>query len=447
MKTIKDMLVMEISRVLNKKILVILVFITLLSLYFVQTGVNSYKGIIESKVKFLDIEKLKVKQYINYAQYGTYGFRILFIPSPLSAYFINSSTISELTSNVDSGERLNIYNSFKGKTLFEEKAGGFKDFAGIMLLLGSLLVLYLGYEAFIYKDYLRFMTGFLPEGRLFAAIILARLGVLLFFFIFNAGLSLVLLKLNGIGLAGHDIRHLSIFMLVLGLMLVFFFVLGIIAGSFKSSFTGFIMVILSWFLFIFLIPGVVNGVTARKADNITSTYQMELEKLKILMGFEQRALDQRRSVPESREKSESDLKRELIENYWQREVKQIQASEKALERELEKNIRHYQGLSLFFPSTFYLSVGNEISSKGYENFIRFFDYIQALKTGFIRFYINKRYYENFSQVVSYIKSQENLFQARSDLPQGFGNGVVLNLVYITGLFCLAYRRFKRALET
>ncbi|MCU0288920.1 MAG: hypothetical protein MUF15_21310 [Acidobacteria bacterium] len=113
MKTFKSIFTMETQRLLNNKNIGLLFLFSLLCFYFVQTGIGIYKSIIENKEKFQDIEQLKVKQYISYSQYGSYGFRVLFIPSPLSIFFVNSSVISELTANVDSGERLNIYNSFK----------------------------------------------------------------------------------------------------------------------------------------------------------------------------------------------------------------------------------------------------------------------------------------------------------------------------------------------
>ncbi|MCP5107291.1 MAG: hypothetical protein GY950_28145, partial [bacterium] len=401
MRTFKATYIMELQRLLNKKTIGLFLLFALLSLYFVQMGINNYKSTIENKKNFQDIERIKVKEYINYAQYGTYGFRLLFIPSPLSVYFVNSSVISELTSNVDSGERLNIYNSFKGKTLFAGKSGGFKDFSGIMLLLGSLLVLYFGYEAMIHKDYLRFMAGFADYKKFFLSIVLSRVLILMLFFALNGGISLILLKLNDIPLSGNQMGHLLIYLGILLLTQVFFFALGTIAGSFKSRFAGFVTIVAAWFVLVFLVPGVVSALTAYKADNIISNYQLELEKLKIIMGFEKTAYDKQGSVKAN--ESNTKTEQEMMERAWNNELQKIGALEKKLEREMEENVRGFQKLSLSFPSTFYLSAGNEISSKGYENFLRFFNYIQKLKKKFIRFIIDKRYYSNYSEVESFIK--------------------------------------------
>lgn len=422
-------------------------FFSLLSLYFVQIGINNYKSVIENKEIFQNFERLKVKQYNNYNQYGTYGFRILFVPSPLSIYYVNSSTISQLTANVDSGERLNIYNSFKGRTLFAEKSGGFKDFSGIMLLLGTLLVLYMGYEAFIHKDYLRYISGFVAYKKFFFSIVLSRVFTLILFFIFNTGLSLILLKINGVAFSSSEYVHLAIYMGILVLMVVLFFAIGTIAGSFKSRFAGFVMIILAWFTFVFLIPGVIGAITSRRAASIASNYHLELQKLTNIMDFEKLALKKVGATT----KYNIDSVKKLIEKYWNNEFKQIQALEKRLENEMKKNIRHFQNLSLIFPSTFYLSAGNEISSKGYENFILFFGYIQALKEKFVRFYIDHRYYSDAppdkpAVVESFIKGNENLFNAKSRLPKNFFKGVLLILVYVIGLLTVSYYRFKKSLR-
>ncbi len=440
---------LELKRVLTLKAIALFLIISLLALYLVQTGINTYKSTIENKKTFQAFERLKVQQYVNYSQYGTYGFRIMFLSSPLSIYFVNSSAISELTANVDSGERLNIYNSFKGKALFGEKSGGFKDFSGIMMLLGSLLILYLGYEAFIHKDYLRFMSGFVDYKGLFLAIVLARVLVFTVFFMLNAAISLLLLDLNGIGLSPDEWLHGAVYLGILMLLMLFFLILGTVAGTFKSNFGGFMLVIFSWFLFIFLVPGAVNSFISQKADNIIPDYQLELQKLKNLMDFERRSA---REIGPTNKSNITEVKR-MVEEYLAKDkgFKEIQALEERLEKEMSQNIYRFQTLSSFFPSTFYLSVGNEISGKGYENFIRFFDYIRELKMQFVKFYIDHRYNPHVSLnapggVASFIKKNENLFFAKSLIPPNMFIGTLILLVYILALLVLSYRRFKKSLQ-
>lgn len=448
MKPFTATYLLESKRLLKKKFIGLFLFFSILSLYFVQIGFSNYKNIIENKAEFQDIESLKVKQYINYNQYGTYGFRVLFIPSPLSIYFVNSSTISGLTANVDSGERLNIYNSFKeGRTLFADKGGGFKDFSGIMFLLGSLLILYLGYESFIHRDYLRFIYGFVNYKKLFFSTVLSRVFILVFLFLFNAGISLILLEMKGVRFLEGEYTHFFLYLLILVLLLVFFFALGTIAGSFKSRFVGFVMVIISWFVLVFLFPGIVNTITSRKADNILSNYKLELQKLKSLMDFERESLEKYGDTT----KDNIGAVRKSVEDFLEKGFPKIHAFEERLRDEMEENIRSFEFLSSFFPSTLYLSAGNEISSKGYENFILFFNYIRELKKKFLRFYLDHRYYldgmlDKSIKVEPFIKGNENLFSAKSMTPRGFGMAIVLTVMYIVGLFVISYYRFRQLLR-
>ena len=438
---------LELKRMFSIRLLILCFILLLLSLYFVQIGIDDYERIIANKERFQDIERLKVNQYFTYAQYGAYGFRLMFIPSPLSIFFNNSSVISELTSNVDAGEKLNIYNSFKGRALFAEKSGGFKDFSGVVLLLGSLLVLYFGYELMIYRDYLRFMAGVVSPEKLFAAMTVSRISVFILFFLFTAGMSVLLMRLNDIALSSFEWLHFLAYLGVLILVLIIFFFLGTIAGTFHSRFTGLVMLGASWFVLVFLVPGIVGAVTSRKADNIVSNYHLELEKLQAMMGFEKRAIRQEGYLDESHKKSEQ----ELVESYWRYEFKNIQALEKNMEEKMYENIRHFQTLSFHFPTTFYLSTAHEVNSKGYENFIRFFKYIQQLKKRFVRFYLDKRYYSNASEsnageVESFIHADENLFYAESGFPRSFFTGVIVTVLYIVGLALLSYFRFRRSLR-
>ncbi len=437
---------MELKRLLTKKMVGILLFLLMLMAYFVQIGIDQYKSTVDNKEIFLDFEAKKVEQYINYNQYGTYGFRIFFMPSPLSVFFSNSSSISELTSIVDAGERLNIYNSFKGKALFSEKLGGFKDFSGIMLLLGSLMFLYCGYEALIHKDYLRFTGNLVGFRRLFLSIIISRFFFLVIFFAGGVGIAFIQLKLNHITLSRSEYNLLGFYVLNTVLLSLFFLAIGTIAGSFKSRFSGFVLLIISWFLSVLLIPGLVSRLISQKADNITPEYTLELRKLKTLMEFEKRAFEK---YGPTDTKNISEV-RELIESYWRNELRKIQDLEKKLVMEVRKNIRRFQVFSIHFPTTFYLSVNNEISSKGYNSFNSYYDYIRRLKEKFVRFYLDRRYYtdttpDSLTKIESFLKKNENVFIASSGLPGNFWGGCSVTLAYIFVLWIISYVRFKKNL--
>lgn len=451
MKTFKAISRIEFKLLARGKHIVFFLCLLILSLYFVQYGINSHKTVTANKTKFQFYEQEKIKKYQHYGQYGTYGMWILFDPSPLSIFFINSSTISELTADVDAGERLKLYNSFKGRTLFNEKAGGFNDFSGIMLLLGSLFALYLGYDTFIHKDYLRFAAVFSKPKKLFYSIFITRLTGVILFPVIIMGLSIILVKINGIHLTSHEYTRLSVFLLIQVLVLVFFFTLGTLASSFKSRLYGFTILVITWFSLVFLLPLVINSITYRKSVNIEAEYHLERLKFEMLMGVEKRIIS-KTGLPN--EKNAVLIGKQVLE-YLGNEFKQLQVFEKQLENEMRKNIRIYQSLSILFPPTFYLSSGNEIGSKGYENFIDFYRYIQELKPRFVYFIMTKRYFtipaqlageKKRIQVESFIKHDENVFEAGTRLPSLFIYGMLTTIIYIISLAVLSFLRFKKSLK-
>ncbi|MCP4216467.1 MAG: hypothetical protein GY765_17585, partial [bacterium] len=258
MRTIRAIYKLELKLLLSKKIVGLLIFLLLVSFSCVQVGINKYKTVLKTITDTQRYERSKIKKYQYYGQYGTYGEIVFFQPSAQSIYFNNSSTISELTAGVDAGERLKLYNSFKGRSLFTEKSGGFMDFSGIMLLFGSGLALLLGYQSFFHKDYLRFMAGIAHKGRLFFALLASRVTLICLFLFCAGSLSLLQLLWNAVELHTFPYSYQLIYMGMVFLVGLFFYLLGTLAGSFKSRLTGFIWITSGWFVLIFFIPSGLN---------------------------------------------------------------------------------------------------------------------------------------------------------------------------------------------
>ncbi|MCP5103535.1 MAG: hypothetical protein GY950_09160, partial [bacterium] len=223
MNVFRVFLRLELKRFLGKRNIVIFLLFLIVSLYFLLEGINRFQRFQTNKETFKQIEKMKIKQYVMYTQYGSYGFRLMFVPSPLSIFFNNSGNFSGLISNIDSGERLNIYHPFKGKTLFSEKNGALMDFSGSLLLLGSLFALYFGYGALHHKKYLKFLSGFYGYKKISLSIIGSRILLLLLLLLPVAGSSWGLLKVNGIDLSPGDSIYLGVYFGMQFLVFLFFF--------------------------------------------------------------------------------------------------------------------------------------------------------------------------------------------------------------------------------
>lgn len=221
MGTFRIHFTLERKRFFRKRNCIVLFLFAILSFYFVQEGVSRYEDTLESREKFQQVEQLKVKQYVNYTVYGIYGCRLLFIPSPMSVFFTNSSVLSDLTANIDSTDILNITRLLIGRALYEDKNSEYNSYSGFVLLFGSLLILYFGYESLQRRNYLKFIAGSPNFRKSFFYIQVSRLILLSLYFLFITACSLVQLWGNGLNLTGPQYISVLYFLLMIGLMILF----------------------------------------------------------------------------------------------------------------------------------------------------------------------------------------------------------------------------------
>ena len=412
-----------------------------LSLIFVLVGVARYNKALDKKQKFQGIEKQKVEKYITYTQYGTYGFRFLFIPDSLSILFTNSGVIKDMEGFVDSGERLNIYMPLLGKNLFASNRKWPVDFAGMILFFGSLLAVLYGIDSLSDKEYLRFLETLVGPKHVFGVMTAARLSLLLLLFlaVFACGLGAV--SLNGIALAigGYNLFYcLVMFIIAAG-----FFAVGLLLGTLKFKGDAVNYALCCWFVLLFVIPISIELWVEEKADEIVSIYQLEMEKFNIVMDFEKRAIAEAGTFNYG--KTPSDRDRELMTAYRENDFEKIQALEENLKKQMQESISLYHRLAVLTPAGFYFSVCNEAGSAGYKNAIDYFDYVRRLRSEFVQFYITKIYFETFTTVVPFIKGEENVYIARPRLPGYYAWGLLFNALYIGLFIWAAHCRYKKTL--
>jgi ABC-type polysaccharide/polyol phosphate transport system ATPase subunit len=492
-------------------------------------GIHQYNDMEQGKEKFRKLERKKVEQIVNWDQYGMYGFRLYFMPGPISTLFFNSGHFTELTCHIDSGEKLTIYGLFKGKKIFEEKPGKLMDFSGIILILGSFITLFYGFDAFRHREYIKFLASVYGHGKTFFFIWLSRVILLSIYFVFVTLVSTLCLIINHIQIKGSDLVYLWVFFWVILMMQVFFFTVGTIASRLKSRMMAGVLIAFSWILFVYIIPATLNKVVEAKARNIESIYQWELDKLTILMGFEKEVkkevakvkdvekqyymvsvlynevdktkiktpgdfwkwidaqkkrkaitqgelkileeIEERRGnnlpIEELRKftveilkilyrRSPSQIKADMAHRYLKKEFPQIQKKENELLGKMKSEIDFFQGLFSIFPTTFYLSTGNEISSRGYANIIKFYENSIGIKKRFMKFYVDHRYGDNPDKIVNFIEEfkekekekgekEANIYKATTRLPGKFGFGIGVTLSWILVVLLFSYLSYKRAL--
>jgi len=440
----KKFICLEIDRLFDWRKLLILLLFYLLAVYFIQSGIGQYKDSLEEKKRFQEFEKIKVENFQYYAQYGTYGFRLFYIPGLMSALFSNAGIITtNLNAFIDAGERMKIYESFKGKNAFIGYTSIFLNLNGILFVFGSLLALFYGLETYKYNEFLKFLVNIKDSRKkVFWFAFLSRLLFLLGFCLVIALTAWILFMINGF--TGIDIGQLIIYYLVSFLMLGFFLFAGMVAGLLKTKQASMIAIFAVWLLFVFIIPAAVGKIVYNHAESIVSTYEMEHEKFKLMMEIERKAKEQVGKL--DAKNTNTKIRQQLHEYFWNNEFREILGKEQAMINEMKGVVSLHHNLSLIFPTSFFLSVNNEISGRGHECLISFYEHVFKLKTGFIQYYAKKSFYSNEKIVKPYLNGEENIFYAPNLLPDNFSFGFLISLFWLLLLIFLSWISFNRMLD-
>ena len=161
MSNLSTFFILEIKRFFTKRNIFILLVVFLLSLYFINSGISEYKSVLKKEEKFKNLESVGFKKFSTYTYYGLKGINFLFLPSMSGVFFKNTCLSSDLFANADSIVSLRVFNNLKGKSLFSVDYSATWDFSMMILIFGSILVMFWGYEAFHNKEYMKFLSSIL----------------------------------------------------------------------------------------------------------------------------------------------------------------------------------------------------------------------------------------------------------------------------------------------
>lgn len=433
----KTLLKFEAKRLFTWRNIKIFFAFFILLCTFSWDGINDFKMIQSNKEPFKEMERDKVSMHIHYTFYGIRGVRLLFIPCPISVIFNDSAVFKGMTAHVDTAENLNISNSFKGKDLFSG-FGGYMDFGGIIFLIGSFLSLLYGYDGTRSREYLRLLSDISGSRKPALSITLARVILFNMLFLGLCGLSLLWLLINGINAVNV---YYCLFAGGLCFVITFFISTSALIGSLKNKSVGLLILLAFYFLFVFFIPWVIQkAVYIEAKTGIESIHKFEYKSFKYVMDLEKR-LNKRFGVWKSGNVAPDEIKA-AIESGQDNEYKKLRKLEMERFDSILKRIRAYQTVAAFFPSTFYLSLNKELSSKGFQNFVNFYRHAYEMKYKFIEFYIDRKFYRPLpkSGVEPFIKENEDyFFLGQSHLPKGFLLGFGLTVFYITVLLFILSR--------
>jgi len=439
----KTVFAFEFKKLFNKRNVLIFLVILLVLIVFSWEGIDEYKTTLKNRKPFLETEKAKTSRFLNYTQYGTRGVRLLLIPAPLSVIFNDLAIYSGLVANIDTGEGLYIYNTFKGKNLFAN-SGGYMDYSGIIFFISCFLALIYGYDITRKREYLKFMANTFGYKRTHFLIILSRTILLNLALLLICGITLLWLLINGINSVNS---FFLCFVLVLILLVTFFLLIGSNIGRIKNKSVKFITLVSVYCLFLVLIPWVIKkAVYVEAKNNMNSNYMLEFKKFGMLMNFEDR-FDEKFGIWKSGKEAPGDVKA-MIQSGQEKEYKEIYKYEMEMLNAIKKRVKVYQTLCALFPTSFYLSCNRELSGSGFQTFIDFYSHVFKTKYEFIDFFVVHKFHKPLTNegVKVFLKEGKNLFFAKSHILNQFLLGIGLMLFYIAVLYILSFRGYKKQIE-
>jgi len=420
---------------------IILLILILSALLLFQIGIFKHEKILIQKECFQKTEEALYSTFLNYRQLGTYGIAMLFIPDKFSSFSVNTALVNVMDAYIDSGIRLKLNASLLSSNMFKQKKYGFMDFSGIFYYLFTLVFCFLGLETVIHKEYLKTHASIFGRKKSFLFLFLPRLIIIGLIIAVILCLALFQAVLNHIDIPID--KHLLVFYLEILTLSTFFFLLGSALGKIRPITVGVIFIVISWIIIIFVLPTIVNSITETRADTLKPQYELNLKKLQKFSLFE-KYLKQKKGPAKVNKKITKSL-RQMINTYRAKQFKEILEMEYAMHRKMLGTAKFYQRFAMFFPSTFYISVSEELSSMGYLNLLDFYLYTIKLKAEFVDFILKKIYFENFSKVVPFLKDNENIYHATPRIPGTFVPGLLLNLIYIFILGIVNYILFKKTI--
>jgi hypothetical protein len=393
--------------------------------------------------EFRVIEYKMFSNLKNYSQLSIQGVRLKFVPSSAMVLFHDTGMSVETTARINPVITLSIYNNLKGKEVARNNYRGLWDYAGIFLIMGSLYALVLGIEVPRNKEYLKSLSTMLREKKIILHLSFSRCILMVFTYVFMFGVHLLFIKMMGIEFSPADWTGIFIYMVTSVVTVVFFLYLGVFLGFIRTPVKAFAALFLSWFLLIFILPGALNILVWEGFENKNSYNLIEKKQLDFVTDFEKKSYLKEGEFDRDR----LEIFREMAESYYQNVFPKITALEKDYKGKLESRIRSHNKLSIFFPTTYYNMVSSEVSSRGNENFLRFYSYDVEMHVNFVRFWIDRVFYCDPKVMVSFIQNDENIYQGESIVPIYFSPGLFSSGIYIFLLSLGGLIRFKRFIYT
>jgi ABC-type transport system involved in multi-copper enzyme maturation permease subunit len=430
----------EFKRYINRFNLIAWLIILVLLLIQANSTTNLLKKIPNKTEIFQQIQKKNWENLPNYQYYKFYGINFLYV-MPSTGIIANDTAVTDdMTSKIDFFSKVQIFNNIKSKAIFLQGKGIRLVFSVIIKLLISLMVMWYGFRTFENNDYLISLASIWQNRKNFFYTIFSRFLLFSLTFLVVMGLVLLFVRIRGINFNPGDFTVLAGFLLQIVVYLGIFFIIGAIIGLLGQKKISFILLFISWFFLAVANQWIIAPAVTPEYLDTLKDYQNELDKINIITKAEETAQKERGKYDDSKREEA----KEVIEDFWNNwYLKKIVPLEKKLRDMIAGSIEKDRKISKFFPGPFFDMTANEASGRGYTNYMRFYDYAVAMQTKFVRFIIDRAYYNDPKIMVNFIQGDEDIFYGKAALPPNFWTGILIQLGYLVILIIACYFCFLR----
>ncbi len=334
-------------------------------------------------------------------------------------------------------EVISIHTTTKGKDLLKGKTH-VQSLSGVFFTFGTLVMVVLG--ALSYKEEQHFFRLSNIFFRLLILVITAFIICLLGYFT--------------LPILGGSIPDGKIFFFnycpYLFLFLCFFFSGGLFSRVLAKAIPlSLLIALLFWYASVEIVPDLSKKYLDENRDILFSNDVVNLKKTERLMDFEREVVQSIKGIKNLDERNK--VLREKAQHFFKTGYVENTNIEIQINDRIGQILESYSQASSWYPSTFYELLCGEISGKGHSSYLGFVQYVLELRHAFVEFCLKKRYEAKDKDLEYFIKRNENVFKAKSNIPSSFLQGTLITLLYTIALFAASLlilrSRRKKKLET
>ncbi len=430
----------EFKRHINRFNLIAWLIIFILLLFQANSTTNLLKNNPNKTKVFKQVQQKYWEKFPNYIYSQFSGINFLYVIPSTGIIENDTALTDELSSKIDFFAKIQIFSNFKGKAIFLQGKGIRLVFSVIIKLLISLMAIWYGFRTFENIDYLLSLSSIWGHRKNFIYTLLSRFLLFSLTFLVLMALVFIFVRIRGITFNPGDFTVIAGFLLQIMVYLGIFFITGALIGLLGQKKITFILLFISWFFLAVASQWLIAPAVTPEYLDTLKDYQNELDKINIVAEAEETAQKERGKYDDSkREEAKS-----VIEDYWNNwYLKKIVPLEKKLRDQIAISIEKDRRISKFFPGPFFDMTVNEVSGRGYESYLRFYDYSMEMQAKFVRFIIDRAYYNDPRVMVNFIKGDEDIFYGKGSLPPNFRSGILIHLGYLVILIFACFICYKR----